>query len=77
MDAERHDDAEKVFEGLTALDPYNADFHAGLGAIKQAQEGQRGGLTNTIEPFTNEGHVAALTNRAEIYIEMGEYEARL
>ena len=75
LDAERHDDAEKVFEGLTALDPYNADFHAGLGAIKQLKKDKEAALIEYDRAIQlNEGHVAALTNRAEIYIEMGEYE---
>ena len=75
FDAKRHDDALKVFEGLTALDPYNADFHAGLGAIKQFKKDKDGALIEYDRAIQlHEGHVAALTNRAEIYVERGEYE---
>lgn len=78
LDAQRHDDAEKLFEGLTALDPYNADFHAGLGAIKQLKKDKEAAMLEYDRSIQlNEGHVAARTNRAELFIEMGEYARAL
>jgi Flp pilus assembly protein TadD len=78
LDAERVDDAEKLFDGLTALDPYNADFHAALGAIQQLngdKEGARREYDRAVQ--LNEGHVAARTNRAELNIEAGAYAEAL
>jgi tetratricopeptide (TPR) repeat protein len=78
IDSQRHEDAEKLFEGLTALDPYNADFHAGLGAIKQLKKDKESAMIEYDRAIQlNEGHVAARTNRAELYVEMGEYARAL
>ena len=57
LDSQRYDDAEKLFEGLTALDPYNADFHTGLGAIKQLKKDKDAALIEYDRAIQlNEGH---------------------
>lgn len=75
-EAGRLDLACKVFEGLTALDPYSADFHAGLGSIYQ----KRGDLEAARREYDravalNEQHVAARSNRAEVLLQVGEVDA--
>jgi Flp pilus assembly protein TadD len=78
VEAERFEDAEKLFDGLTALDPYNADFHAALGAVYQQQNRKEEAYREYDRALqVNEGHVAALTNRAELLIEAGQYALAL
>ena len=52
FDAKRHDGALKVFEGLTALDPYNADFprRARGDQTVQERQGQRAGRVRSSDP---------------------------
>jgi len=78
MEIDRLDDAEKLFDGLTALDPYNADFHAALGAVYQQQKRRDEAMREYDRAVQlNEGHAAARTNRAELCIEDGRLEAAL
>jgi tetratricopeptide (TPR) repeat protein len=67
--------AASIFEGLTALNPRLASFHTVLGSIYQRQ----GEFTKSIEEYTraieqNGRDVAALTNRGEIYLQLGRLE---
>lgn len=67
--------AQRVFEGLTALEPYNADFHVGLGAVYQRQHDLDRALIEYDRAVSlNELDVAARTNRAEVLLERGEVE---
>jgi Flp pilus assembly protein TadD len=64
--------ARKVFEGLSALDPYDAWFHTGLGAVYQ----QQGRLEDAVIEYDravslNERDIAARCNRAEILLQLG------
>ena len=65
--------AQKVFEGLTALDPYESNFHVGLGAVCQKQgELDRALLEYDRAVQLNQHDIPALTNRAEVLVEKGE-----
>jgi Flp pilus assembly protein TadD len=78
MDNDRLDEAEKLFDGLTALDPYNADFHAALGAVFQQQRRRDEALREYDRAIQlHHGHAAARTNRAELSIEDGHLESAL
>ena len=70
------DSARKVFEGLTALDPCDAHFHTGLGAIYQKQgDLERACLEYDRAVVLNERDVAASCNRAEVLLQQGKLEA--
>jgi Flp pilus assembly protein TadD len=75
FDAGQLDDAFKVFEGLVALNPYDYNFHVGLGAVLQRQ----GKLDQALLEYDralqlNERDVAAYANRAEVLMEKGEIQ---
>jgi Flp pilus assembly protein TadD len=70
------DSARKVFEGLTALDPCDAHFHTGLGAIYQKQgELERACVEYDRAVSLNEQDIAARCNRAEVLLQQGKLEA--
>ena len=72
IEQEDFDSARKVFEGLLALDPYDAYFHTSLGWIAQNQ----GELSEAEERYSraleiNPYSAVALANRGELRILSG------
>lgn len=66
--------ARSIFEGLTALDPYDSNFHAGLGAVcQQAGELDRALIEYERAIMLNNLDIASRANRAEILIQKEEY----
>ena len=66
--------ARKVFEGLTAPDPWDYSFPTGLGAVYQkAGELDRALLEYDRAVSLNQRDVAARTNRAEVLVEQGDF----
>lgn len=66
-------DAEKVFKGLIALDPFDSYFHTALGSILQKQDVKDEAIVEysralQINPF----NATALANRGEIHFQKGE-----
>ena len=75
FEAGQTEDARKVFEGLVALNPYDYNFHVGLGAVLQRQ----GKLDLALVEYDravqlNERDLAARANRAEVLVEKGEIQ---
>ncbi|MCC7380447.1 MAG: tetratricopeptide repeat protein [Deltaproteobacteria bacterium] len=71
----KRDQAKKIFEGLQALDPYDAYFHATLGAIAQEEgdvEKAERLYTRSLEinPFS----IPALAGRGEIRLIAGRFQ---
>ncbi len=66
-------DAEIIFSALTALDPYDANFHAALGAVYQKQNKFDEAIIEYDRAIQcNNFHITSLVNRAEIKIMKGE-----
>jgi tetratricopeptide (TPR) repeat protein len=77
-DAGEIDSARKVFESLIELDPNDAFFHSGLGAIYQYE----GALDRAVAEydralFLNERDIPARCNRAEVLLQQGRTEAAI
>jgi len=71
----RFEEASAIFEGLAVLDPKNPYVHHILGAIyQQTQQYDKAILRYTLalELFSND--VNALTNRGEIYLNLGKFQ---
>ncbi len=71
----RLEDAKQVFDGLVALDPYDAYFHAALGSIAQRQDA----LEEADKKYTraleiNPHFPTALANRGEVRLSLGRME---
>jgi Flp pilus assembly protein TadD len=67
-------EAKSVFEGLAVMDPNNAYTNSILGAIHQGMEEYDVAIvryTRAIELFPQD--IVSLTNRAEIYLNMGKF----
>ncbi len=67
------DEAKKVYEGLLALDPYDAYFHMALGSIAQQKEQYEEAIKRysralEINPFSPTAHA----NRGEIRVMTGQ-----
>ena len=68
----RIEEAKTVFEGLTVLDPYDNNFHTGLGVVHQME----GSLDQARIEYDRAvslcpQDIAARTNRAEVLIQQG------
>ncbi len=75
LDAGRYADAQKVFEGLIALDPTEANFHFALAATFQHQDQLDEALLEYDRTLSlNNTELAARTNRAEVLMMKGELE---
>lgn len=75
LDIGQVDRARGIIEGLVALNPKDAYFHAFLGALR----GQKGDDDGALESYSNairlDGkNLAARVNRAELYLKRGELE---
>jgi Flp pilus assembly protein TadD len=71
----RYNDAQTIFEGLVISNPYDAYFHAMLGAIyarKDMQEEAAEEYSIAIE--LDQENISAYVNRAEILLQHGEFE---
>jgi len=71
----RYGEAQSIFEGLVITNPYDAYFHAMLGAIyarKDMQEEAAEEYTIAIE--LDPENISAYVNRAEILLQHGEFE---
>ena len=69
------EDSETIFKALTALDPYDENFHAGLGSVYH----QQGRLDDALIEYDraiqcNNFLLPALVNRAEVLMQQGELE---
>jgi Flp pilus assembly protein TadD len=72
------DSAQKIFEGLTALDPNDSFFHSGLGAIYQYQGAlERARVEYDRALALNERDIIARCNRAEVLLQQGHTEAAI
>ena len=71
----RMEEAKKIFEGLTLLDPNISYVHCILGAIYQHLEKYDVAIlrySRAIELFPQD--ILSLTNRAEIYLNQGKFQ---
>lgn len=71
----KYDEAQTIFEGLVISNPYDAYFHAMLGAIyarKDMQEEAAEEYSIAIE--LDPENISAYVNRAEILLQHGEFE---
>lgn len=71
----RFKDAEKVFEGLTALSPYDANFHVGLALVYQRTQRLEAAMVEYDRAVAlNNFDVPAHALRAEAALELGNLE---
>lgn len=71
----KYDDAQKVFEGLVFLNPYDPYFHAVLGSIFARQNKDDDGLHElTLAVELDPSQPQVLVNRAELYLRKGQFE---
>ena len=71
----KYDDAETIFYALTALEPYDENFHAALGAVYQRQKKTDEAIIEYDRALQcNEFLLVALVNRAELHLEKGMFE---
>jgi tetratricopeptide (TPR) repeat protein len=71
----RLDDAKKIFEGLTVLDPDDPYLHTALGSIYQQQNNYEVAIqqySRALQLFPED--ISALTNRGEIHLTLGRFE---
>lgn len=71
----KYDDAQTIFEGLVISNPYDAYFHAMLGAIyarkdMQEEAAEEYSIAIELDPES----ISAYVNRAEILLQHGEFE---
>ena len=68
----RYDRVEKIFKGLTVIDPENSYYHQLLGATFQRQERHPEAILEySIAADLNPKDVVAITNRGECYVKLG------
>ena len=71
----RLEDAQKVFEGLTALDPYESNYHTALGCVYQRQENlEAADREYERAAFLNETDLIARANRVEVLVQLERYD---
>jgi|SRR3990172_3394907 len=71
----RLEEAKNIFEGLAVLDPKNPYVHSMLGAVYQRMQQYEPAIfcyTTALEIFPSD--ISALTNRGEIYLNLGRFE---
>ena len=77
-DAGLIDSAQRVFEGLTELDPDDSFFHCGLGAIYQHQGAlERAIIEYDLALALDERDIPSRCNRAEVLLQQGQTEAAI
>lgn len=68
----QYDSAERVFKGLTVIDPDNYYYHQMLGAVFQRREKNAEAIVEyTVASDLNPKDIVSLTNRGEVYMKLG------
>jgi len=71
----QYDSSEKIFKGLTIIDPENFYYHQMLGATFQRKEQNAEAILEySIAADLNPKDVVSITNRGEIYFKLGIFE---
>jgi len=71
----KYDSAERLFKGLTVIDPDNYYYHQMLGATFQRKEKYPEAVVEySVAVDKNSKDVVSLTNRGEVYFKLGIYE---
>lgn len=71
----KYDSAERIFKGLTVIDPGNYYYHQLLGATFQRKEQSPEAIVEySVAVDLNPNDLVSLTNRGEIYFKQGIYE---
>jgi tetratricopeptide (TPR) repeat protein len=78
LDVGQVDKAKKVIEGLIVLNPKDAYFHGVMGALLGQKGDEDGALEHYSKAIELDGtNLAALVNRAELYLKRGDIEPAL
>lgn len=76
METGRLEEAEEIFLGLVAADPYDSVFHSQLGAIMFRKQDYAEAFRQFDDSIRlNKANVDALAARGELYLMKQEYEA--
>ena len=71
----RLDEAQKIFEGLTALDPYESHYHTALGCVYQRQENlEDANREYERAAFLSTSDLLARANRVEVLVQLERYD---
>lgn len=71
----QYDSAERLFKGLTVIDPDNYYFHQMLGATFQRKEKYAEAVVEySVAADLNPSDVVSFTNRGEVYFKLGVFE---
>ena len=71
----RFDSAERLFKGLTVIDPENSYYHQMLGATYQRKEQLPEAIVEySVAVDLNKNDIVSVTNRGEVYYKLGVYE---
>lgn len=71
----QYESAEKIFKGLTAIDPENYYYHQMLGATYQRKERYPEAVVEYAIAFDlNPKDIVSIANRGEVYFKLGIYE---
>ena len=71
----RYDSAERIFKGLTVIDPENYYYHQMLGATFQRKDQYPEAIVEYSVAFElNKQDMVSVTNRGEVYFKLGIYE---
>ena len=71
----QYDSAERIFKGLTVIDPENYYYHQMLGATFQRKEKfPEAILEYSIAADLNVKDIVSVTNRGEVYFKLGIFE---
>jgi tetratricopeptide (TPR) repeat protein len=71
----QYDSAERLFKGLTVIDPDNYYFHQMLGATFQRKEKYAEAIVEySVAADLNPSDVVSFTNRGEVYFKLGIFE---
>lgn len=74
----QYDSAERIFKGMTVVDPDNYYYHQMLGATYQRKEAfPAAALEYSVAVDLNSRDVVSFTNRGEVYFKLGIYELAL
>lgn len=71
----QYDSAERLFKGLTVIDPDNYYFHQMLGATFQRKEKYPEAIIEySVASDLNPSDLVSITNRGEVYFKLGIFE---
>lgn len=71
----QYDSAERIFKGLTVIDPENYYYHQMLGAVFQRRDKNAEAIVEyTVASDINPKDIVSLTNRGEVYMKLGILE---